>query len=81
MRKGRILIVVLIAAAGSVALYSRTNGSKEPPFKTVAVTRGSVTEKALAVGAIKPKREIAVKSKISGIVKRGWLAWMTANTV
>jgi HlyD family secretion protein len=72
MRKGRILIVVLIAAAGSVALYSRTNGSKEPPFKTVAVTRGSVTEKALAVGAIKPKREIAVKSKISGIVKRSY---------
>ena len=26
-------------------------------------------EKALAVGAIRPKREIAVKSKISGIVK------------
>lgn len=72
MRKGRILIVVLIAAAGSVALYSRTNGSKEPPFKTVVVTRGAVTEKALAVGAIKPKREIAVKSKISGIVKRSY---------
>jgi HlyD family secretion protein len=72
MRKGRILVIVLIAAAGSVALYSRTSGSKEPPFKTVAVTRGSVTEKALAVGAIKPKREIAVKSKISGIVKRSY---------
>lgn len=72
MRKGRILVVVLIAAAASVALYSRANGSKEPPFKTVAVTRGSVTEKALAVGAIRPKREIAVKSKISGIVRRSF---------
>jgi HlyD family secretion protein len=72
MRKGRILIVILLAAAGSVALYSRTNGAKEPPFKTVAVTRGSVTEKALAVGAIRPEREIAVKSKISGIVKRSF---------
>jgi HlyD family secretion protein len=72
MRKGRILVVVLIAAGLSVALYSRANGSKDAPFKTVAVVRGSVTEKALAVGAIKPKREIAVKSKISGIVKRSY---------
>jgi HlyD family secretion protein len=31
-----------------------------------------VVEKALAVGAIRPKREIAVKSKISGIVKRSF---------
>src|SRR5262245_21263855 len=72
MRKSRILILVLVAAGASVALYSRANGTKEPPFKTVAVTRGAVTEKALAVGAIRPKREIAVKSKISGIVKKSY---------
>jgi HlyD family secretion protein len=31
-----------------------------------------VVEKALAVGAIRPKREIAVKSKISGLVRRSY---------
>ena len=61
---------MLVAAGGVTAvLYSRSNASKVNGFKTVAVTRGSVTEKALAIGAIRPKREIAVKSKISGIVK------------
>jgi HlyD family secretion protein len=73
MRKGLIgSTVVLLAGGLSVALYSRTNGQKDKGFKTVAVTRGGVVEKALAVGSIRPKREIAVKSKISGIVKRSF---------
>ncbi len=70
MRKGLIAAGVLVMAGGVTAvLYSRSNASKANGFKTVAVTRGSVVEKALAIGAIRPKREIAVKSKISGIVK------------
>jgi HlyD family secretion protein len=73
MRKGLTGLVVLVVAAGlSLALYSRTSANGEPPFKTVAVTRGPVVEKALAVGSIKPKQEIAVKSKISGIVKTSY---------
>jgi HlyD family secretion protein len=69
MRKGLIGLALLAVAAGaSIAVYSH-QGSGDKGLKTVAVTRGSVTEKALAIGAIKPKQEIAVKSKISGIVK------------
>jgi HlyD family secretion protein len=72
IRKVLIGLGIVVAAAGaSAALVSRSNG-KEGAFKTVAVTRGPVVEKALAVGAIRPKREIAVKSKISGIVKRSF---------
>jgi HlyD family secretion protein len=70
MRKGLIAAGVLVVAGGATAvLYSKSNTSKVNGFKTVPVTRGAVVEKALAIGAIKPKREIAVKSKISGIVK------------
>ncbi len=70
MRKGLIVAGVVVILGGvSAALYSKSNTGKANGFKTVAVVRGSVTEKALAIGAIKPKREIAVKSKISGIVK------------
>jgi HlyD family secretion protein len=73
MRKGIIgLTVVLVAGGLSAALYSRSTANKEKPWKTVAVVRGPVVEKALAVGAIRPKREVAVKSKISGIVKRSF---------
>jgi HlyD family secretion protein len=73
MRKGLIGVTVVVLAGGlSAALYSRTASQKDKGFKTVETTRGAVVEKALAVGAIRPKREIAVKSKISGIVKRSY---------
>jgi HlyD family secretion protein len=70
MRKGLIATGMIVIAGGvSAVLYSNSNSSKVNGFKTVPVARGTVVEKALAIGAIKPKREIAVKSKISGIVK------------
>ena len=73
MRKGVIGVGVLVLAAGAAGvLYSRSKMDKDKPYKLVEVTRGPVVEKALAVGAIRPKREIAVKSKISGIVKRSY---------
>jgi HlyD family secretion protein len=73
MRKGLVAVGVLVIVGGvAAALYSRANSSDANGFKTVAVARGSVVEKALAIGAIKPKREIAVKSKISGIVKTSY---------
>jgi HlyD family secretion protein len=70
MRNGLIAAGVVVIVGGvSAVLYSKSNSSKTNGFKTVGVVRGSVTEKALAIGSIRPKREIAVKSKISGIVK------------
>ena len=69
MRKAVIVGGVVVLAGVSAALYSRSISHKDKDYKTVAVTRGPVVEKALAVGAIRPKREVAVKSKISGIVK------------
>jgi HlyD family secretion protein len=73
MRKGVIVVGVLVLAGGAAAaLYSRSQMDKDKPWKLVEVTRGPVVEKALAVGAIRPKREIAVKRKISGIVRRAF---------
>jgi HlyD family secretion protein len=70
MRKSVIGVGVVVLLAGlSIAVYSYTNGSGDKGFKTVAVSRGGVTEKAVAIGAIKPRQEIQVKSKISGIVR------------
>jgi HlyD family secretion protein len=43
-------------------------GHKKEPLKLVAVTRGDIQEKALAVGTIEPEKEIKVKSTIPGIV-------------
>jgi HlyD family secretion protein len=73
MRKAVVAAGVVVLIGGvAAALYSRSVSQRDKAFKTVNVTRGPVVEKALAVGAIRPKREIAVKSKISGIVKRSY---------
>jgi HlyD family secretion protein len=43
-------------------------GKKKSEMKLVAVSRGDIQEKALAVGTIEPEKEIKVKSTIPGIV-------------
>ena len=71
MIKKIVLITFLVVLVGAV-LFFAINGSasKDENLRTVNVERGSIVDKALAVGQIEPKKEISVKSKISGIVKK-----------
>ena len=68
----RVLLTFLIVAAVAVGGYFwlQKRGQEEDPYKLVEVERGSITEKAIAVGQIEPRLKFEVKSKISGIVKR-----------
>src|ERR1700730_12925129 len=66
--KTLLLLFVLVADAGSCYALARNRGHAET--KLVTVEKGSVAEKALAVGQIQPRQKFSVKSKISGIVKR-----------
>ncbi|MEP6993395.1 MAG: efflux RND transporter periplasmic adaptor subunit [Acidobacteriota bacterium] len=67
--KTLLLLVLLVAAAAG--LYALARGGKgEGELKLVTVEKGSITEKALAVGQIQPRQKFSIKSKISGIVKR-----------
>ncbi|NQT24573.1 efflux RND transporter periplasmic adaptor subunit [candidate division KSB1 bacterium] len=62
---GIIVILVVIIA---VVVASRGNkGNSE--VSTVKVEKNNIIDKALAVGSIEPFNEIAVKSKVSGVVK------------
>lgn len=66
------MIVVIILAVISVAVFiaAKTKGNGEDNgIRLIKVERGDIVEKALAIGRIEPRKEIAVKSKISGIVK------------
>src|SRR5678815_3778133 len=64
------LLAILVAVAGALYAWARSNkGDKDGP-KMVTVEKGSVTEKAIAVGQIQPRQKFSVKSKISGIVRR-----------
>lgn len=67
----RLVVLVVLAGVAYVGYAKvRANGSKGPGWTTVKVSRGDITEKALAVGQIEPRNETRIKSKISGIVKR-----------
>ncbi len=63
-----LISVLVIAAVIFLAAKSSSNG-KNNGIKMIKVQRGDVIEQALAIGRIEPRKEISVKSKISGIVK------------
>ena len=48
----------------------RSTDSVEQTLPKIKASRGTIVDKALAVGTIEPENEISVKSKISGVVKR-----------
>jgi len=67
------VVIVLVIAAVIFLMAKSSNSGNENGIKLIKVQRGDITEKALAIGQIEPKKEIAVKSKISGIVKKAYV--------
>ncbi|MEZ5357659.1 MAG: efflux RND transporter periplasmic adaptor subunit [Candidatus Zixiibacteriota bacterium] len=71
LKKILIIGIFLIVVAGSITILAmKLSATKEVDQKTIECTKGSIVDKALAVGTIVPREEIAVKSNISGIVKK-----------
>ncbi|MEE9555242.1 MAG: efflux RND transporter periplasmic adaptor subunit, partial [candidate division Zixibacteria bacterium] len=60
--------VIIVLATVVFFTFGDSKGNQEE-FKLVDVTKDTIIDKALAVGQLEPRREIQVKSKISGIVK------------
>ncbi len=74
MVKKVLLVVFLLIIVGGVLFFAIDGAAKkENSYKTVPVEKGEIVDKALAVGRIEPKREISIKSKISGIVKKAYV--------
>jgi len=66
-----LFIVSIVIIIGAVLFFALSgNAKKENGLKITNVSKGSIIDKALAVGRIEPRQEIAVKSKISGIVRK-----------
>lgn len=68
----KILLIGLPIIIIGVVLFFVVSGSSgnENSLKTIKTERGTIIDKALAVGKIEPRRETPVKSKISGIVRK-----------
>ncbi len=62
------LLMFILLAAAALKFAGFTGRHPVQKRKTVRVTRKTIVDKALAVGAIQPLNEIEVKSKISGVV-------------
>jgi len=69
MKIALFIVVPALLAVAAWALFHGKNGD-ENGIVLVEVTRGGITEKAVAVGQVEPRFQFRVKSKISGIVKR-----------
>lgn len=63
-------IGIIVIAVVVVMFLSNPSNSDQTTERTVNVERGTIVEKALAVGTIQPENEIQVKSKISGVVSK-----------
>jgi HlyD family secretion protein len=71
MKKILIIGVIVVVAGSIIFLFARDGSAKKDEgLKTFPVKKSSIVDKALAVGKIEPKREIQVKSVLSGIVKK-----------
>src|SRR2546427_2330104 len=67
-------VVVAVLGLGTMAATGRFGGKKKEGPKAVAVVRGSLVDKALAVGTIEPRIEVSVKSILAGVVRRRFAA-------
>ena len=71
MFKKIFLGVIGIAVAAVVIFFIfNKDGQSDAQYTLVDIERGTIIDKAMAIGRIEPENEIAVKSKISGIVKK-----------
>jgi HlyD family secretion protein len=70
MKKKILLSSAAVVVIGGAALFffggNKSAGNNVLP--KIKVTRGTIVDKALAVGTIEPENEISIKSKVSGVV-------------
>ncbi len=61
--------IVVVVVAAIFLIFARPKNGASDASPGIKVTRGTIIEKALAIGTIEPENEISIKSKVSGVVK------------
>src|SRR5437667_10044229 len=69
-RRAIIIAVFAVLSLGAMAATGKLGGKKADGPKAVPVVRGTLVDKALAVGTIQPRIEVSVKSILAGVVRR-----------
>ncbi len=68
----KLLLVLLLIAAVAASAWFLIKRNEPAPERVVTETsaRGNIVLKALATGAIQPRKEITIKSRVSGVVEK-----------
>src|SRR5438034_3110853 len=76
MKRRAIIIVAVFAvlSLGAMAATGKLGGKKADGPKAVPVVRGTLVDKALAVGTIEPRVEVSVKSILAGVARQRFAA-------
>jgi len=71
-RRTLVILAILIPllAAGGWAAKKKLSTPKDEGPKPIAVNRGELTDKAMAIGTIEPRVEVGVKSILAGVVRK-----------
>jgi len=64
-----LLFVVLAVLGGSLYFLIKRNDQPTEVFETREVQTGTIIKRAVATGAIEPRQEIIIKSRVSGVVE------------
>lgn len=72
MKKKLLLssVGIVVAVAAGIVVFGGSKGTDENALPRVKVSKGTIIDKALAIGTIEPEFEISIKSKVSGAVSR-----------
>ncbi|MEJ2637426.1 MAG: biotin/lipoyl-binding protein, partial [Calditrichia bacterium] len=70
MKKIIIILIAVVAVSFIGFKVMKGGNGNEKQYKIVSLQRGTIVDKALAIGKITPRNEIQVKSKIAGIVRK-----------
>jgi HlyD family secretion protein len=65
-----LVVGVLVAFGGTLVFLYRKSQPKPAPYQTVQPQVTTIVKKAVAPGAIVPRREVVLKPRVSGIVEK-----------
>jgi len=64
-----LLLVVLALLGGGLYFLLKRNDQPTEVYETTSVSVGTIIKKAVATGTIDPRKEVTIKSRVSGVVE------------
>lgn len=70
-----VAVLVLVVSFAAVGFWSLKDGAKEPPYLTVPVQKGNITQVVTATGSLSAVITVQVGSQVSGTIDKLYADW------